>query len=96
MFEDLTDLLDKENVIINIRVISRNSRKCITFLNGISKDEDLKELLKTFKKQFNCNGSIAFDENTNTPMMKMSGDQSSNLQSFFQKRNPNFKIYVLK
>ena len=42
---------------VHIRVQQRNGRKCITTVQGLNQDLDLKKILKALKKQECCNGS---------------------------------------
>lgn len=46
---------------MHIRVQQRNGRKCITTVAGLAEDLDVKKILKSFKKNFSCNGAIAKD-----------------------------------
>jgi translation initiation factor 1 len=70
---------------IHIRVQQRNGRKCITHIQGLSQDTDidLKKLLKSFKKSFNCNGSIQEHEDYGK-VLQMSGDQRSCVKEYLQ------------
>lgn len=47
---------------IHIRVQQRNGRKCITTIQGLDDDLDLKRMCKAMKRTFNCNGSIEADK----------------------------------
>lgn len=88
------DELEQNFNIINIRVVSRNARKCITFVNGIPKEENIKDVLKNFKKNFSCNGSISNDDNYES--IKMSGDQSENILNYFKNKYPTMRINIYK
>lgn len=89
-YEDLKTELDQSFGKINIRVDSRNTRKSITTIHGIPSTENYKELLKYFKKNFNCNGSID-DES----IMKLSGNQANKLNTYFSEKFPNIKICII-
>lgn len=62
---------------IHIRVQQRNGRKCITSIQGLDEDLDLKRICKAMRKVFNCNGNIAEDEEYGE-VIQLQGDQRSN------------------
>lgn len=43
---------------LDIRLQQRNGRKTLTTVQGLPKDIDQKRVLKAFKKDFACNGTI--------------------------------------
>lgn len=47
---------------VDIRIQQRNGRKTLTTVQGLPKDLDPKKVLKVFKKEFACNGTIVEDE----------------------------------
>ena len=96
MFQDFELDIKERFQNINIRVVARNARKSITFLSGIPKDENLVELVKSFKKKFSCNGSIEIDEKSQEKYLKMSGDQSQNMVDYFRLKYPQMKINLFK
>ena len=56
---------NKKDTTVHIRCQQRNGKKCITSIQGLANlhpDLDFKKLLKAFKKQFSCNGSIVEDK----------------------------------
>ena len=78
---------------VHIRVQQRNGRKCITHVQGLSQDTelDLKKILRTFKKTFNCNGSIQTHEEYGK-VLQMSGDQRGGVYEYLTEKkilNPN-------
>eukprot|EP00045_Choanoeca_perplexa_P021242 m.5997 g.5997 ORF g.5997 m.5997 type:complete len:112 (-) comp8111_c0_seq1:73-408(-) len=44
---------------IHIRIQQRSGRKTLTTVQGISPDYDQRRLVKAFKKEFACNGTVA-------------------------------------
>lgn len=50
---------------VHVRLQQRNGRKFISTISGIATDLDIKLLLKHFKRNFNCTGSIVLDSNGN-------------------------------
>jgi len=46
---------------IHIRVRTRRGRKCITSIEGLADDLDLKSLCRAMQKNFNCTGSVTTD-----------------------------------
>lgn len=72
----------KDNSKIHIRVQQRNGRKCITTVQGLADDLDIKKIIRALKKAFQCNGSIIVDEELGE-IVQLSGDQRSNVRDFF-------------
>ena len=71
-------LSQMENLInatkIHIRITKRNARKCICTIEGLSMElPELKQLLKTMKKKFACNGSIEKDDKLGN-VLQLQGD----------------------
>ncbi|CEQ42159.1 SPOSA6832_03954 [Sporobolomyces salmonicolor] len=64
----------KQTDYIHIRIQQRNGRKTITTLQGVPSEYDPKKLLKAFKKEFACNGSIVDDEEMGK-VIQLQGDQ---------------------
>merc|ERR1712093_344293 len=58
----------------HIRIQQRNGRKTITTLQGVPPEYDPKKLLKAFKKEFACNGSIVEHEEMGK-VIQLQGDQ---------------------
>ena len=66
---------------VHVRVQQRNGRKCISTIQGLADDLDIKRILKEFKKTFSCNGAIVkYDELGE--IIQLSGDQRANVKSF--------------
>ncbi|CAG7846049.1 SubName: Full=Probable translation initiation factor SUI1 {ECO:0000313/EMBL:CCA69219.1} [Serendipita indica DSM 11827] len=70
----------KENYI-HIRIQQRNGRKTLTTLQGLSPEYDYKKILKEFKKQFACNGTLIEDEDMGT-VIQLQGDQRAKILKF--------------
>lgn len=66
---------------IHIRIQQRNGRKTLTTLQGIPKEYDLKKLLKAFKKEFACNGTVVDDEELGQ-VIQLQGDQRIKISTF--------------
>ena len=71
------------NQPIHLRIQKRNGRKSITIIEGLLDllDNNIqlpssKQILKTFKKNLSCNGSIK------DSVYQLSGDQRMNIRSF--------------
>ncbi|TDL24810.1 eukaryotic translation initiation factor SUI1 [Rickenella mellea] len=86
-FQDEGDLLgDDEDVgsqsnYIHIRIQQRNGRKTLTILEGLSKDYNLKKILKVFKKNFACNGTLVEHEEFGE-IIQLQGDHRQKIASF--------------
>jgi len=66
---------------IHIRVQQRNGRKTLTTLQGLPKEYDPKKLLKAFKKEFACNGTLVDDEEMGQ-VIQLQGDQRLKISTF--------------
>ncbi|KAI8919033.1 hypothetical protein PhCBS80983_g01861 [Powellomyces hirtus] len=66
---------------IHIRVQQRNGRKTLTTVQGLSADLDQKRVLKAFKKEFACNGTVVQDEDLGE-VIQLQGDHRLKIQQF--------------
>lgn len=83
-FDDNLGKSDKTGgSIIHIRVQQRRAHKWITTIQGISPEFDLKKILRAFKKNFNCNGTIVTDEEKGDEIIQLTGDQRHACADFF-------------
>ncbi|KAG8933546.1 Eukaryotic translation initiation factor eIF-1 [Tulasnella sp. 419] len=85
-FADEGDTISATNNVaqqnyIHIRVQQRNGRKTLTTLQGLPKEYDPKKLLKAFKKEFACNGTVVDDEEAGQ-VIQLQGDQRLKIQNF--------------
>ena len=73
--------LTKKEDLVHIRVQQRNGRKCITTVQGLNQDLDLKKILKALKKQECCNGTVVEDEEMGQ-VLQFQGDQRDAVGKF--------------
>ncbi|KAF9106898.1 Eukaryotic translation initiation factor eIF-1 [Mortierella sp. AM989] len=75
-FADLGDSGDtvEQKDYIHIRIQQRNGRKTLTTIQGLPKTFDQKRMLKVFKKDFACNGTLVEDEELGS-VIQLQGDQ---------------------
>ncbi|RXW21005.1 hypothetical protein EST38_g4855 [Candolleomyces aberdarensis] len=66
---------------IHIRIQQRNGRKTLTTLQGLPTQYDAKKLLKAFKKEFACNGTLVEDEKMGK-VIQLQGDQRAKISNF--------------
>ena len=66
---------------IHIRIQQRNGRKTLTTVQGISEDYDKKKLVKAFKKEFACNGTVV-DHPEYGEVIQLQGDQRNHICEF--------------
>lgn len=59
---------------IDVRLHQRNGRKTLTTVEGLPKEFDPKKVLKAFKKDFACNGSIVQEEESGQEIIQLQGD----------------------
>ena len=81
-----TDIKDKNNVdlgsnLIHIRIQQRNGRKTLTTVQGITDKFDLKKLVRSFKKEFACNGTV-IEHLEYGEVIQLQGDQRNNVCEF--------------
>ena len=74
-----------EQGAVHIRIQQRNGRKSITTVTGLSKQLDLKKILKAIKKEHCCNGTVLKDEETDTEVLQFQGDQREAVKTFLVK-----------
>jgi len=77
---DSKDVGSSQNYI-HIRIQQRNGRKTLTTLQGLPKEYDPKKLLKAFKKEFACNGTLVDDEEMGQ-VIQLQGDQRLKISTF--------------
>ncbi|KAG0044482.1 Eukaryotic translation initiation factor eIF-1 [Gryganskiella cystojenkinii] len=75
-FADLGDSGDTgdQQGYIHIRIQQRNGRKTLTTIQGLPSNFDKKRMLKIFKKDFACNGTLVEDEELGS-VIQLQGDQ---------------------
>lgn len=67
---------------IHIRIQQRNGRKTLTTVQGMDKAQyRLKKILKEFKKEFACNGTLVDDEEMGQ-VIQLQGDQRTKIAQF--------------
>ncbi|KAI9030529.1 translation initiation factor SUI1 [Hyaloraphidium curvatum] len=66
---------------IHIRIQQRNGRKTLTTIQGLPEELDQKRILKAFKKEFACNGTIVDDEELGE-CIQLQGDHRAKVQQF--------------
>mmetsp|Transcript_4821 Transcript_4821/g.18033 ORF Transcript_4821/g.18033 Transcript_4821/m.18033 type:complete len:125 (-) Transcript_4821:114-488(-) len=67
---------------IHLKVKKRTGRKSVTTITGLSKKFNFKKILKAFKKEFCCNGSIDKDKEGNKVIILL-GDHREEVSRFF-------------
>ena len=85
------DIFDDDNIKnfgskIHIRIQQRNGEKSICSVQGLSCDLDFKNLLKTWKKTMNCNGTILEDENFGK-IIQIQGDKRKDIKTYLLENN---------
>ncbi|EJD52979.1 eukaryotic translation initiation factor 1 [Auricularia subglabra TFB-10046 SS5] len=75
------DEVGSQQNYIHIRIQQRNGRKTLTTLQGLPKEYDPKKLLKAFKKEFACNGTLVDDEELGQ-VIQLQGDQRLKISNF--------------
>ncbi|KAF9920957.1 Eukaryotic translation initiation factor eIF-1 [Linnemannia zychae] len=70
---DSADAVEQQNYI-HIRIQQRNGRKTLTTIQGLPATFDQKRMLKIFKKDFACNGTLVEDPDLGS-IIQLQGDQ---------------------
>ena len=70
-----------DSSLIHIRVQQRNGRKCITTIQGLDAQLDLKKILKAIKKAECCNGTVVTDDDMGE-VLQLQGDQRDAVGKF--------------
>lgn len=88
-FDPFADTIDENDQVstvtqqqVHLRIQKRTGRKAITTVQGLPKKIDWKLLLKAFKKEFCCNGTIIKDEETGEKIIQLAGDQRRSVAKF--------------
>ncbi|CAH1764273.1 6421_t:CDS:2, partial [Entrophospora sp. SA101] len=76
---------------IHIRIQQRSGRKTLTTVQGLPSEYDQKKLLKAFKKEFACNGTLVQDEELGQ-VIQLQGDQRLKVQNFLAEEGIDKKI----
>ncbi|KAI3675561.1 hypothetical protein L1987_85151 [Smallanthus sonchifolius] len=66
---------------VHIRIHQRNGRKSLTTVQGLKKEFSYNKILKDFKKEFCCNGTVVQDTELGQ-VIQLQGDQRRNVSSF--------------
>lgn len=69
---------------IHIRIQQRNGRKTLTTVQGIGEEFDKKKLVRAFKKDFACNGTVV-EHPEYGEVIQLQGDQRNNVCQFLTK-----------
>ncbi|OJJ81547.1 SUI1 family translation initiation factor, partial [Aspergillus glaucus CBS 516.65] len=78
--EDTGETKQSQNYI-HIRIQQCNGRKTLTTVQGLHSAFDQKKILKVFKKDFACNGTIV-EDTTMGSVIQLQGDQRKAVQEF--------------
>ena len=76
----------KGPTFVHIRVQQRNGRKSLTTIQGLDKGFDYKKVIKAFKKEFCCNGTVVEDAEAGA-VIQLQGDQRKNASTFLVDNN---------
>mmetsp|Transcript_20013 Transcript_20013/g.60473 ORF Transcript_20013/g.60473 Transcript_20013/m.60473 type:complete len:106 (+) Transcript_20013:379-696(+) len=80
-FAEAGDNEDSGKDYVHIRVQQRNGKKSLTTIQGLEKNFDYKKVLKAFKKEFCCNGTVVEDTELGQ-VIQLQGDQRKNVSGF--------------
>ena len=66
---------------VHIRIQQRNGRKCLTIVQGLPKNLNMKKVMQYFKKVCHCNGTIVNDKHWGD-ILQLTGDQREQVRDF--------------
>jgi len=78
--QDALEKSTKAPEYVHIRIQQRNGRKTLTTVQGVPNEYDPKKLLKHFKKEFACNGTLVEDEELGQ-VIQLQGDQRTKISA---------------
>ena len=67
--------------LVHIRIQQRNGRKTLTTVQGLESQFDKKKLVRAFKKEFACNGTVV-EHLEYGEVIQLQGDQRNNVCLF--------------
>merc|ERR1712071_657292 len=70
--------------LVHIRIQQRNGRKTLTTVQGLESQFDKKKLVRAFKKELACNGTVV-EHPEYGEVIQLQGDQRNNVCSFLTK-----------
>jgi translation initiation factor 1 len=79
--DDAASSATAKNNYVHIRIQQRNGRKTLTTAAGIPQEVNFEKVLKVFKKNFCCNGTIVKDPELGN-VVQLQGDQRQNIAKF--------------
>eukprot|EP00850_Spirogloea_muscicola_P006865 SM000033S12386 [mRNA] locus=s33:615182:616462:+ [translate_table: standard] len=84
-FDAFADAVEADEPVkkdyVHVRVQQRNGRKSLTTVQGLRKDFNYSRILKDFKKEFCCNGTVVQDPELGQ-VIQLQGDQRKNVSTF--------------
>ena len=69
---------------VHIRTQQRNGRKCITLIQNMPAEYDLKKLVKALRKTYACNGAVV-EHNIYGEVIILQGDKRMSIHEFLTK-----------
>ena len=69
---------------VHIRTQQRNGRKCITLIQNMPAEYDLKKLVKALRKMYACNGAVV-EHNIYGEVVILQGDKRMSIHEFLTK-----------
>ena len=73
----LTNLVDS----LDLRFQQRNTRKCLTLVQGLPEDLDCKKIERAFKKAWCCNGTVVEHDEWGS-IIQLQGDHRRDIFKF--------------
>merc|ERR1712065_78290 len=71
----------EDNQLVHIFLKKRTNRKSWTTVQGLPSNVPMKKLLKSFRKNFHCNGCVVDDEKFGQ-VIQLQGDHRADIQKF--------------
>ena len=94
IFNSMNNLLDElddssqqqilQDQHVHIRTQQRNGKKCITLIQNMPAEYDLKKLVKALRKTYACNGAVV-EHNIYGEVIILQGDKRMSIHEFLTK-----------
>ena len=75
---------------VDLHFQQRTTRKCLTLVQGLPEDLDLKKILRSFKKAWCCNGTTVEHDEWGT-IIQLQGDHRRDIMKFLMEEGIAYK-----
>lgn len=80
---------------VHISMQKRNGKKCITIIEGLANDLDLKKILKMLRKKLQTNGTVINNDDDEAHVIQLQGDKRNEVAELFVRYNVCLKESII-